>query len=215
VKVTGAATPFCIDTTETTNAQYAQFVASGFALSGAAVPLGCTAPIAATPTSNWPPLRGYENFPVSQVNWCQAFSFCAWAGKRLCGEIGGGALAKVNRTSASDSQWFDVCSAGGTVTYPYGNTFSSTACGGMAANSMTAIVRSHPQCVGGIPGVYDMSGSLWEWTDACDGNDPTQACDAMGGAFDSTPSELVCASYRPWGRDAAAGNIGIRCCQDL
>jgi len=43
----------------------------------------------------------------------------------------------------------------------------------------------------------------------------TAFCDAMGGAFDSTQTELECVGERNWTRNAGAANIGIRCCLDL
>jgi sulfatase modifying factor 1 len=215
VKVTSASGAYCIDSTETTNAQYERFFASGFALAADAIPAGCPPTIDPTPSNNWPYDPGDDDFPVDDVNWCQAYSFCAWAGKRLCGQIGGRALAPVNSTNAVFSQWFNACSKGGALTYPYGDTFASSTCGGQAAGSDRALVHSHPDCEGGFPGIFDMSGSVWEWTDVCASADPGAFCDTMGGAYDSTESELGCIGERNWTRSSAANNIGIRCCQDL
>jgi len=215
IKVTSGSTPFCIDSTEATNTQYAQFVASGFTSS--AIPGGCEQLTDPTPSDGWPAGAGYEQYPVTNVNWCQAYFFCQWAGKRLCGQIGGGALAPPNNGDASLSQWVNACSQGGALTYPYGSSFDANACGGQAANSRVAIVGTQPGCVGGVPGVYDMSGNVWEWTDTCSNSAPASNafCDAMGGAFDSMPTELECVGERNWTRSSGAANIGIRCCLDL
>jgi sulfatase modifying factor 1 len=219
VKITSGGSPFCIDTTEVTNAQYRQFAQSGFTLSGGAIPDGCQGLTGSALSMS--PASGTDDFPVVNVNWCQAYEFCAWAGKRLCGQIGGGALDSMLDTNAKQSQWLNACSDGGRLTYPYGNTFSAMACGGMADDTtMPAIVASQPGCVGSVGGLYDMSGNVWEWTDAC-GNAPAGGtaamafCDAMGGAFDSMTSELECVGERNWTRNAGAGNIGFRCCLDL
>src|SRR5439155_10410827 len=136
---------------------------------------------------------------------------CAWAGKRLCGRIGGGALAVgPPEHDATQSQWFDACSMGGTLPYPYGDTFDANACSGPLGT-----VGARARCVGGYAGIYDMSGSVWEWNDACDSAKPDSFCHAYGGAFDSTAEELACgAAPRPWTRNAGAVNIGIRCCLD-
>jgi hypothetical protein len=77
-------------------------------------------------------------------------------------------------------------------------------------------IETHPQCVGGYPGIHDMAGGVWEWNDVCDTNDATSSCHAYGGAYDAIgPTELSCGGIRPWTRTSTALNIGIRCCTDL
>jgi formylglycine-generating enzyme len=229
VKTTSGMTPFCIDSTEATNAQYAEFVASGFVLGGGSAtppPAGCEQLTSTTPTTGWPYRSGFDDFPVTNVNWCQAFAFCAWAGKRLCGQIrgphsDGGALASTSFDDPAQSQWLNACTQGGSRTYLYGSTFDEGACGGQGSPSMLEPVASHAGCVGAPGGLYDMNGNVWEWTDTCGqamGNPPSLAsafCDVMGGAFDSNVNELTCAGERNWTRSSGAANIGLRCCQDL
>jgi formylglycine-generating enzyme required for sulfatase activity len=225
VKVTTGSKPFCIDTTEATNAQYLQFKESGFVLAAAQVPDGCQTLGDPSPSQNWPYGPGYEDYPVDFVNWCQAYSFCAWAGKRLCGQIGGKAISVQNEEDPTLSQWVNACSQGGKRVYPYGNTFNQTTCGGGggANNSQREIVTQSSACVGGVAGLLDMSGNLWEWNDACDAPTPTNPavgvqCHALGGAYDSTPTDLECTSGgqpRAWSRNSSAANIGFRCCLDL
>jgi formylglycine-generating enzyme required for sulfatase activity len=213
VKVSTPSGAYCIDATEVTNAQYTQLIASGF--TPASPPAGCEQSTGSTPVDHWPPPPGYDQFPVVEVTWCQAYAYCAWAGKRLCGQIGGGSLAEVNAADPSLSQWFNVCSDRGALQYPYGNTFDQNACGGQAAQSSIAEVGTHAGCVGGLPGIDDMSGNVWEWTDTCQNTRPNGFCHAVGGAFDSTDTELQCTSYRNWVRTSGAANIGFRCCLDL
>jgi formylglycine-generating enzyme required for sulfatase activity len=220
--------PFCIDATEVTNARYQQFLDSHYTMSEAAIPGGVCdgedggVPTTVTPTA-WPPASGSDDFPVTNVNWCQAYTFCKWAGERLCGQIGGGPLLAKRFSDPTQSQWLNACSKGGTLTYPYGNTWAEEPCGGQAANSNLESVTystDGASCVGPLPGLYDMSGNVWEWTDTC--NDPipgqtnaTAFCDTMGGAFDSVEAELECVGERNWVRGNGAANIGIRCCLDL
>ena len=214
VLVTSAQGSYCIDSTEVTNAQYGIFLKAGFQLPATNVPLFCEPEAGSmdyTP-SVWPAQPGTQSFPVIQVTWCQAYAYCAWAGKRLCGQIGGGSLAESNATNPTASQWFNACSAGGSLTYPYGNTFDAATCGGMVAGSQIANVKSPAACVGGLPGLYSMSGNVWEWIDACTN---TNSCYAMGGAFDGTSTDLACSGIRPWQETAPATNIGFRCCADL
>ena len=53
--------------------------------------------------------------PVTEVDWCDAFAFCRWAGKRLCGGRKGGPVPFDRSTDPSDSQWQYACSPGGST----------------------------------------------------------------------------------------------------
>jgi hypothetical protein len=101
VEVTSASGRYCIDSTEVTNAHYAAFLA-----------------MSPTPSSGWPAPVDQGRHPVTFVDWCDAFAFCRWAGKRLCGKIGDGANAPADLANAAKSQWFNACTAGGTKAYP-------------------------------------------------------------------------------------------------
>src|SRR6185437_7737843 len=57
-----------------------------------------------------PPTKGSD--PVVCVDWCDAQAYCAWAGKRLCGAIGGGPATTYG--DPNESQWYNACSNGGT-----------------------------------------------------------------------------------------------------
>jgi hypothetical protein len=78
----------CIDATEVTNAHYAAFLASSPAPGSG--PGACTWNVRYEPLFHWPPPPERAAFPVVDVDWCDAFAYCAWAGKRLCGDPGGG-----------------------------------------------------------------------------------------------------------------------------
>jgi formylglycine-generating enzyme required for sulfatase activity len=225
VKVVTSEGSYCIDSTEVTNAQYAEFLSA--LASSSVVPTlghGCPAmtnftpvdPMAADPV--WP--TSAVQYPVVHVNWCDAYAYCAWAGKRLCGAIGGGSLmaqaSPIPQSLDTVYQWLDACSMGGATAYPYGGTYQAGSCnGGSTTGISLAPVASSPQCVGGYPGLYDMSGNAWEWIDACTSGDITAFCSTFGGAYDSGQGEMACLNQRWWTRTSTAADIGFRCCQDL
>jgi formylglycine-generating enzyme len=187
----------CIDSTEVRKADYALFLAA------AVKPLPpdrCAWNNTYTPTSGWPPAPGLDGtHPVTNVDWCDAYVYCAWAGKRLC----------------TLPEWYSSCSAGGAATYPYGNGFKSGACnGGAVGNDASVFVGSFPDCVGGYPGIFDMSGNVLEWADSCaDGGLPQDdTCAANGGDYTDNDVNLACNSNDPHVRDVKQRNLGFRCC---
>jgi formylglycine-generating enzyme required for sulfatase activity len=153
---------------------------------------------------------------VGRANWCQASAYCQWAGKRLCGKIGGGPLLDMFKFDANIAQWFNACSHGGTRDFPYGATYEAGRCVDPGPGNSANFVATKRGCEGGFPGLFDMSGNLWEWTDNCDNPTDQSFCRACGGAFDSAPpAEFQCNHCRNWTRTAYATDIGFRCCKDL
>jgi formylglycine-generating enzyme required for sulfatase activity len=211
VRVPTSSGRYCIDSTEVTRADYQDFLTAVASSAPPPPPAGCEGVTDFTPKKDWPAAPGTETYPVSQIDWCAASTYCAWAGKRLCGRIGGGAIAVgTPEHDPTQSEWTDACTRGGTRPYPYGGAYDPNACTGDVGS-----VGARPGCVGGYDGLHDMSGNVWEWTNACDSNQPGSFCHASGGAFDSTPDEMACSgSPRAWTRTDGAANIGVRCCQD-
>lgn len=215
VAVQGNAGQYCIDATEVTYASYAAFVSAEIApsLQDAA----CAWNKSFLPFE-WPPTSEMDDLPVRSVDWCDAVAYCRWSGKHLCGGIGGGAVPWNDLSDASASQWYAACSASGTRTYPYSDVFDPVRCNGFAysvaheSQGMTIPVGSEPACAGGYPGLFDMSGNVWEWEDACDGTTgESDLCSARGGSSGSQSDELACAFVRPVPRSSVAV-AGFRCC---
>lgn len=198
---------YCIDSTEVTNAEYQKFLAAKPAMS--IQPTYCSFNTTFTPEGGWP-ATGKDDYPVVYVNWCDAYAFCAWAGKRLCGRIGGGAVAYADYNDASKSQWFNACSAGGTKLYPYGNAFIQGACNG---NAVVSSVGQWSACVGGYAGIHDMSGNVWEWEDNCQSGVTGFCRDRGGSAANPASANLRCdTGVAAVDRNSSSPFIGFRCC---
>ncbi len=193
---------YCVDSTEVTKAQYAAFLADG---SPPTQPAHCAWNLSFTPTSAWPAAPNASDAPVTYVDWCDAWAFCAWAGKRLCGAVGGGAepYAKSgNSKPAPDSQWFRACSKDGSQNYPYGPTAVPGVC---ATSSALKPVKADPCCHGGVSGAYDLVGNAKEWVDSCEQSQgQNDKCVARG--------QSDCSDGDTYDRDRTRADTGFRCC---
>lgn len=173
---------FCIDSTEVTNAQYQEFLAASPDTSGWDAP--CAGESELLPDS-WPPAGAAADEPVLGVTYCQAYGYCRWAGKRLCGRLGGG----MNRTRNQEedptlSEWTWACSAGGTAD-PDCNADPDG--------------RDTDACCE-LDGLYRLAGGAEEWVaSTCDGGD----ClfHERDGCFDVDDADQ-------------RNDTGIRCCAD-
>ena len=181
--VTTIGTTYCIDSTEVTQAQYSAFL---FDTRGVVKdpPSKCTSKADLTPATGGGCLGKYEPagkgaYPVVCVDWCDAWSYCHWAGKRLCGPIAG------EESKGRAGEWVGACSSNGSRVYPYGDVYVSGTCNDSNATGTTRPAGSMPGCVGGSRGLFDMSGNVNEWIDKCEADD---ACEARGGNYLSTES---------------------------
>ncbi len=203
---------YCIDSTEVTNAQYVAWVETNTPMNVA------QGPECAFNTDFFPPTGALANDdgPVQDIDWCDAFAFCRWYGKRLCGKIGGGSVPYSAINDHAVSQWYNACSRGGDFAYPYGNTYLPDACNGQEKGAgLWTTAGSLATCVGGFPGLFDMSGNVWEWEDACDGSTgENDTCRRRGGGYASIASDLDCPTAGNTIRGASNSTTGFRCCAD-
>ena len=215
VRVGGGTQAFCIDGTEVTNAQYMQFLT---ATKGTVTPpAGCAWKTSYQP-GIWPYPSGKDANPVAFVDSCDAAAFCTWAGKRLCGKIGGGATPSGGYLDPTKSQWFFACTnAGdGLHAFPYGNTFVARVCNNLENDAGGSLpVGTEKQCVGGFPGIYDMSGNVWELEDMClpaDAGAAHDQCLIRSGAWTSDDTVMSCSAAFTVERQYTANDVGFRCC---
>ena len=188
--------PFYLDEAEVTNERYAAFVKA----------TGHRAPY------HWVKGKFPEaeaNYPVVNVSWEDATSFCAWDGKRL----------------PTEAEWERACRgvAEGQI-YPWGDrkpteadAHFDTLDGPTAVCSKTK--NSFRLC--------DMIGNAWEWTadwyerdyyKAAPENNPTGPAKGLyrvmrgGSWYDKPASMFMTCSYRSWTRPAERSpTIGFRC----
>jgi formylglycine-generating enzyme required for sulfatase activity len=207
---------FCIDATEVTSAQYAQWLATN--------PVPNDDPRACSWKTNHEPTVGLtgDAMPVVGVDWCDAYAFCAAAGKRLCGRIGGGATGYLNEwEQPSSSQWTFACMGGGGNVYPYGDTYVPGRCNGDAPVGALSLVKDgYPDCRGEVKpfdGIWDMSGNAFEWEDSCNAGSGTgDYCRRRGGWSGSDGTHLQCVGTADAAfRQSSDGMTSFRCCADL
>jgi formylglycine-generating enzyme len=239
---------FCIDTTEVTATQYAEFLGSAepdpedtecwwkstFAPGEEPAddnqqfgdPYSCH-----PDNTRFDPVNHPQD-PVRCVDWCDAKSYCKWAGKRLCGAVAG-APTPVDHDDPDGSEWFNACSNGGLTWLPYGDDYVSGLCNDGSAQVDAQPVGQSGSCHGLLApysALYDMSGNVMEWDSLCrdKGSDPEAPypiCRIRGGAFidaytdpEIIPHRLACEPrtggmlYDP--RNMARPEIGFRCCAD-
>jgi sulfatase modifying factor 1 len=220
-----AGVPFCIDSTEVTDEAYAAFLAASEPPATGSQSADCSwnttyEPVGGPPSS--------DKIAVAGIDWCDAYAYCAWAKKRLCGAFGGGTLGFSGYPGhPSPSEWYAACSLGGSQAFPYGDTYEPTYCNGEPAQvGGPAVVASFPHCVGGYPGLFDMSGNVSEFLDSCAGTPDTSCgtgpecdlCLLVGGGFQSGVdggANIDCAYANEVYRSSTYSDNGFRCCGDL
>ncbi|MBI2395616.1 MAG: SUMF1/EgtB/PvdO family nonheme iron enzyme [Deltaproteobacteria bacterium] len=211
----GGVVAFCVDTTEVTNEQYQHFLTWAASAAKPSLPSYCA-------VNAWPaPVIDLtrRKRPRVDVDWCDAWAYCAWAGKRLCGAIGGGHASYYDWLRGDVSQWSFACGNGAADTkFPYGSAELADACVTKASEPVD--VASFDKCRGKtapFDQIYDMVGNAGEWEDACsayEGTGPdTRVCKVRGGWTPNTGQ--TCDDEHESSADFAAGDLSFRCCVDL
>ncbi|MBI2391116.1 MAG: SUMF1/EgtB/PvdO family nonheme iron enzyme [Deltaproteobacteria bacterium] len=218
MKFIAAPEPFCIDETEVTDAQLNVFVIASDKPAAPKIPAFCATALAERP----PKTRLSLSVAAANIEWCVAYAYCKWAGKRLCGKHGGGAYSSSESEASGTSQWSYACRGGdpGTV-FPYGGGAAYVADTCINEDSAVTSVQpvnssKWPDCHGSgeFSTLMHMAGNAREWEDACDGPiGASTSCRTRGGAWTSPWNETNCGSIPRLNTNADA-TTGFRCCYD-
>jgi len=110
---------------------------------------------------------------------------------------------------------FFACSHDGAQRFPYGNVYDRSACTTDDPDGSVAPVKSKPTCEGGYPGIFDMSGNVFEWVDTCEVADGSpSSCWIRGGSYAWSNDQQVqeCATSASASPDIVWPDYGFRCC---
>ena len=226
---------FCIDSTEVSQAQYAQFLAAKVDPAKQSRDLCVKRNLTFEPLVNvgpedwkgcppgiWAPETRGE-MPASCVDHCDAVAFCEWAGKRLCGAIGGGPRpADEKDVYPGNSEWYLACSQGGKYKYPYGDTYEDGKCvdppgagePGQLTGTFSPRAAGPSACHGQEPpfdGLFEMVGNVSEWDDHCRAEG---LCSVRGGGGEAVPAIDCTSIAETSAHNSAFLGFGIRCCAD-
>jgi len=180
----------------------------------------------------WDPWGGHPEYPVGCVEWCDAYAYCAWAGKRLCGKVGGGRGTFDDAANAELDQWYNACSQGGKTKYSYGDQEDATRCvskaytDAVSAQTGTEVVAPRPpgeaeHCHGTespYDQIVDLSGNMGEWVDIRGTDRPGGHSFGIRGYLNYAPGEeeqtLLCGWATEHYEHSLYTRIGFRCCLD-
>ena len=142
----------------------------------------------------WIADAGFEQHPAVMVTWHGAKAACAAEGARLC----------------TREEWTSACQGPRRTQFPYGNDFDRDACNGHeGGRGATVPVGSLPGGRGGLDGLHDMSGNVWEWVDTC----ARRKCVVVGGSYSTYYNYSTCGYADEFTPRLGEKFVGLRCCR--
>lgn len=215
-------TLYGIDATEVTVSQYGEWLATGPSNSGPLVGTGCASnsefevDLACTASGFGCTGAACGNRPQVCVDWCDAFAYCAAAGKSLCGwDRSTINLPASAFSDALTSTWFNACSAGDSAVYGTGESILDEDACNTGSTSLVDVgsLATCQSTVEGFEGVFDLTGNAREWINSCASTSESSECLAVGGSYrDSDDYLLACSFYNVQARNQATPTTGFRCC---
>lgn len=129
---------FWMDKTEVTNIMYAQCVSDG----------ACSSPssVKSRTQDSYYGNSEFDNYPVIYVNWYQANTYCAWAGREL----------------PTEAQWEKAARGTDGRTYPWGDDSPNSNLLNYNWNIGDTVEVGSYLNGASVYGVLDMSGNVWE-----------------------------------------------------
>jgi hypothetical protein len=233
---------FCIDATPVTQGQYAAFLQktnastdgqTGECVGQSHVPVKQgSAPVGLDCKDVLYNPTVTPSAPMGCARWCDAKAYCSWAGKRLCGAIGGGAqdysMEDQKKNMSKGGELYEACSQNGKTIYPYGNELTGDCQPAQTADGVPTVksVMSLAGCHGTtkpFDQVWDMVGTVYMWSNQCGSYLDNQGkqhtvCTSRGGVTvldnKNFNSEARCDQITGGGQAYSFSFNGIRCCAD-
>lgn len=141
------------------------------------------------------------DYPMINVTWEEATTFCAWVGKRL-------PLAEEWEVGAGSALTLDE-----RFLFPWGNIFDPQRVNSALSTAQDTLPTGTYSPLGDSPsGAVDMAGNVAEWTATPTNSEETpDAFVVKGGSFLSSAEELILSAQQTVDAETVAPWLGFRC----